>query len=136
MLAGSTRSGFTEGGLSPVLPDGAPLGLATATDDLQQETNRTGGWGPNTRVWRLYAYGPVSALVPGGAINNVNYVAVWVVDDLFETDGNPLVDENEVLTLHAVGYGPMNTRKVMEATLVRVSSAQGGVRWLSWRELR
>ncbi|MDP6606350.1 MAG: PilX N-terminal domain-containing pilus assembly protein [Dehalococcoidia bacterium] len=135
VLAGSMRSGFTEGALSPVLPDGTILGLATVTADLQQETNRT-GWGPNTPVWRLYAYGPISALVPGGAINSVNYVAVWVADDPAETDGDPLVDRNDLLTLHAVGYGPLHTRKVVEATLARASGAQGGVRWLSWRELR
>ena len=98
-------------------------------------------WGPNNPRWRLFAYGPLSAMSPTGAVNSAEYVAVWVGDDSQENDDNPLVDGDEsrgpnpgrgVLTLLVHGYG-VSTRRVVEATIAR---AVNGVRVVSWREVR
>jgi hypothetical protein len=98
-------------------------------------------WGPNNPRWRLFAYGPLSAMSPAGGVNSAEYVAVWVGDDALENDDNPLVDGDEsrgpnpgrgVLALLVHGYGS-STRRVMEAT---ISRAANGVRVVSWREVR
>jgi len=98
-------------------------------------------WGPNNPRWRLFAYGPLSAMSPAGAVNSAEYVAVWVGDDSQENDDNPLVDGDEsrgpnpgrgMLALLIHGYG-ISTRRVVEATIAR---AANGVRVISWREVR
>ncbi|MFL6280506.1 MAG: hypothetical protein ACJ731_10375, partial [Vicinamibacterales bacterium] len=39
-------------------------------------------------------------------------------------DGNPLVDTDGTLTLHAEAIGPSGTRKVIEVTVARTSSTE------------
>ena len=124
VLSGSVQSGFVEGSLNPVLPDGTRLSLATVTRSLQNDTDALGVWGANNPRWRLYAYGPLANLLPSGAINSMVYIAVWVGDDPSETDGAPSVDSNGVLTLHAEAYGPSKTRKVVEVTVERISRTE------------
>ncbi|HVQ14868.1 MAG TPA: pilus assembly PilX N-terminal domain-containing protein [Vicinamibacterales bacterium] len=103
---------------------------------------RTAGrpWGPNNPRWRLFAYGPLSAM-RSGAIDSREYVAVWVGDDPQENDDDPLVDGDEsrgpnpgrgVLTLLVHAYG-ISTARGVEATVAR---AGNGVRVISWREIR
>ena len=98
-------------------------------------------WGPNNPRWRLFVFGPLSAMSPSGSIDSAEYVAVWVGDDPQENDDNPLVDGDEsrgpnpgrgVLTLRVQAYGVLALREV-EAT---VSRAGSGVRVVSWREIR
>lgn len=104
---------------------------------------RTAGrpWGPNNPRWRLFAYGPLSAMSRLGAIDSAEYVAVWLGDDPLENDDNPLVDGDEsrgpnpgrgVLTLLVHAYG-VSTVRAVEATVAR---AANGVRVVSWREVR
>ena len=50
------------------------------------------------------------------------YVLVLVGDDPSETDGNPLLDTNGVLTLHAEAWGAGGSHKVVEVTVARTSS--------------
>ena len=98
-------------------------------------------WGPNNPRWRLFAYGPLSAMSRSGTIDSAEYVAVWVGDDPLENDDDPLLDGDEsrgpnpgrgVLTLLVHAYG-ISTVRVMEATVAR---AANGVRVVSWREVR
>lgn len=124
VLSGSVRSGFVDGSLNQVLPDGIWLSLATATRSLQDDTDALGVWGANNPRWRLYAHGPLAKLLPSGVINSTVYIAVWVGDDPSENDGDPSVDSNGVLTLRADAYGPSNTRKVVEVTVERTSRAE------------
>jgi hypothetical protein len=104
---------------------------------------RTAGrpWGPNNPRWRLFAFGPLSAMSRSGAIDSAEYVAVWVGDDPQENDDDPLVDGDEsrgpnpglgMLTFRVHAYG-VSTVRVVEATVAR---AANGVRVLSWREVR
>jgi hypothetical protein len=44
--------------------------------------------------------------------------------DINNTDGNPLVDTNGTLTVHAEAVGPSGTRKVVEVTVARTSSTE------------
>lgn len=98
-------------------------------------------WGPNNPRWRLFAYGPLSAMSRSGAVDSAEYVAVWVGDDPQENDDNPMVDGDEsrgtnpgrgVLTLLVHAYG-ISTVRMVEATVAR---AANGVRVVSWRESR
>lgn len=111
-----------------------------STTDMDARTAER-PWGPNNPRWRLFAYGPLSAMSPAGAINSAEYVAAWVADDPQENDSNPLVDGDEsegpnpgrgVMTVLVHGYG-IGTRRVVEATISRTAN---GVRIVSWRELR
>lgn len=114
--------------------------VTCSTTDMDARTGAR-PWGPNNPRWRLFAYGPLSAMSPSGAVDSAEYVAVWVGDDPQENDDNPLVDGDEsqgpnpgrgVLTLLVHGYG-IGTRRVVEATIARTTD---GVRMLSWREVR
>ena len=141
VLTGSVASSFTDLTRMPTLPDGSTLDLASATAELQGEIDAANRWNANNPRWRLYAYGPLSDLTPTGSVRSRAYVAVWVADDPADGapdatagDGNPLFDTNGVLTLRAEAYGPMNSRRVVEATVAR--TGQASVRVLSWRELR
>jgi len=125
ILTGTLTSGFVDGTMTPTLPGGgAQINLATATAQLQSQTSTLNLWGANNPTWRLYAYGPVTNLLPTGTIDSWMYLAVWVADDPSEIDGNPLADTNGVITLHSEAYGPGGTRKIVEVTVARTSSTE------------
>ncbi len=69
-------------------------------------------------------------MLPNDRIDSNMYVVVWVADDpadgvdLNTPDGNPLIDSNGVLTLHAEAFGPGGTRKTIEVTIARTSSTE------------
>jgi len=80
-------------------------------------------------VWQLFAYGPVSDLLPNGTVSSPIYVVVMIGDDPSETDGQPLVDGNTasnpgsgVLALRAEAFGPHGTHRIVEATIARTVS--------------
>lgn len=124
ILNGSVKSGFLDDSLAPTLPNGTTLDLTKATTNLQKETDALNLWGANTPIWAIYAYGPLSELLPTGTIDSPTYVVVWAGDDPSETDGDPRIDGNGVVTLHAEAYGPAGTRKVVEVTVSRTSSTE------------
>ena len=142
-LNGTEQSSFVDGGPSGMrtLPDGATVNLSellnlarcgrpgacSAGDIATNSPERA--WAENNPVWQLYAYGPVSELLPSGTVNSPIYVAVMVGDDPSETDGNPLMDGNSganpgsgVLSLRAEAFGPHGTHRVIEATVARTLS--------------
>lgn len=137
ILTGTAQSGFTDGSsTSPItLPGGGTMtlccGTNTATAQLQADTDTLNLWGANNPRWRLFAWGPVSDMLPANQIQSAMYVAVWVADDPADApppglvaDGNPLSDANGTLTLHAEALGPGGTRKVIEVTVARTSSTE------------
>ncbi len=97
-------------------------------------------WGSNNPRWQLYGYGKLENVLSGVVIDSPYYVIVLVGDDPSENDGNPLLDarpENPgsgILVLRAEAFGPRATHKILELTISRTS--YGGVRVVSWRELR
>jgi hypothetical protein len=106
-------------------------------------------WGANNPRWQLYAYGPMSDMLPTTSIDSRAYVVVWIADDLAESDDNPLNDGLDgvgcapgaecinlgkgVISVLAHAYGPGGVVRIIEATLSRSAA---GVRVLSWRERR
>jgi hypothetical protein len=161
VLAGDVRSAFADGEPSGVraIPGGGAIDLTTATNQLncgldsdctvaQIEANtRERPWGANNALWRLFAYGPVGNIVHF-ARPAPCYLAVWLADDAREDDEDPLSDAGKdapghgVLRVRAAAYGPLGTRRAIEAELVRGCLAEEeaecpmGIRVQSWRELR
>lgn len=144
ILNGSTKSAFIDG------PAGVRTLSAGTTLDLNEATNMANcgktsacsaaemdavtddrPWGKNNPRWQLYAYGPLSDIVPTNTVNSEMYVVVWAGDDPSENDDNPLVDGNAqtnlgtgVMTLRAAAFGPGGAHKVIEVTLSRTDSTE------------
>jgi len=142
LLAGTMQSSFIDGAMTDTktLPGGGQIKLCcgdnTATDLLQKETDTLNLWGGNNPQWKLFAWGPMTELLPDTRLDSPFYVAVWVADDpadaIPDAQGNPgaapdnnaLADSNGTLTLHAEAIGPTGTRKVVEVTVARTSSTE------------
>lgn len=124
VLGGTSTSGWIDGTTSPTLPDGTSLNLTSETARLQSETDGLDLWGANDPIWRLYAYGPITGLLPTDTINSLNYVVVWIGDDPSEIDNNPSADTNGVMTLHAEAFGPQGSKKVIEVTVARTTATE------------
>jgi hypothetical protein len=139
VLAGIVRSGFADGPPSGArtLADGTQLDLGVVTASTRRP------WGANNPVWQLFAYGPLSNLLPDGAVRSGFYVIVMAADDASENDGDPLHDGDDpaantgsgVLALRAEAFGPRGIHAVVEATVARRTGADG-VRIVSWRAVR
>jgi len=145
ILDGSTTSSFVDG--SPgmrTLPDGSKLNLVEATAmvrcgkttcsdaDIDTATDER-PWAKNNPRWQLYAYGPVSDLIPTSTLNSNVYVIVWIGDDPSENDSKPLTDGDEtaganpgkgVVSMLAYAYGPTGVRRVIETTLARTDTTE------------
>jgi hypothetical protein len=120
---GNLQSSFTDGTTLVKLPDGTTIDVAKERDRLQAETNAANIWGVNNPVWQIYAYGPLSSILPDGVDSPV-YEAVFLADDPSDTDGNPSIDSNGVLTLRAEAWGLNGSHKVIEVTIARTSSTE------------
>jgi hypothetical protein len=155
-----------DGSAGSPLADGPPGGVRTLADgsplDLGQVVNMTNcrkvtlcsasnlrdvtaerPWGANNPVWRLFAYGPLSSLLPARQIDSAYYIVVMVADDPSENDNDPLHDGRTednlgtgVLALRAEAFGPRGTHQAIEMTLERSGGVQAGFQVLSWRLLR
>ena len=154
VLAGVSTSPFIDGAAgSRRLPDGSPLDLSQATDELNcghpscsdadlVAASEERPWGANNPVWRLYAHAPLAALGSSQAGKVDVYVVVWVADDPLENDGLPFVDGDEtrgpnpgrgLVQIRAHAYGPAGAQRIVEASVRRAGSR---VDVLSWRERR
>jgi hypothetical protein len=144
ILDGSVTSSFVDG--APVgqrtLPDGRKLDLTEATNYIRcyKTTSCSDGdmnsaniapWGANNPRWQLYAFGPVSDMLPTDTINSNMYVIVWAADDPSENDGKPLEDGTTidnpgrgVISLLAHAYGPDGSERVIEMTVARTNTTE------------
>jgi len=147
VVSGAVPSTFVDGASSGsrLLPggDSATLccGSGSLTADVQQRAYGGADWGADTPVWRLFAWGPATAWLGTGRIHSVVYVAVWVADDPHDGDGNPAVDTNRTVAVHAQAFGVGGGRRVIETLVHRpLLGATGvpsaGVRNVVWREIR
>ena len=156
ILRGNARSAFIDGLPTGVrtLPDGSKLDLDKATNmldcgkadvcsdaDYNVSTDER-PWGMNNPRWKLYAYGPMSSMLPTNTINSSDYVVVWIADDPSETDNDPTTDgapgqncangDNTcaanpglgVLAMHAESFGPGGTHRVIEVTVARTDTTE------------
>jgi hypothetical protein len=135
ILTGTAQSDFSTGSSTSAitLPTGGSItlccGANTATGQLQADTDTLNLWGANNPRWKLFAWGPLSTMLPINQIDSPMYVAVWIADDPADgtggvIDGDPLSDVNGTLTLHAEAIGAKGTRKVIEVTVARTSSTE------------
>jgi hypothetical protein len=152
VLDGTTTSAFIDGLPSGVrdLPDGTRLNLTEATNMLRCGKTTTCAdselilntderpWGSNNPRWQLYAYGPLTDMIPTETINSAMYVIVWAADDPAENDNNPLKDGDTpvedpdgignpgkgVMMLLAHAYGPGGVRRVIEVTVGRTDTTE------------
>ena len=130
ILAGAVQSSFVDGARDgqKVIPAGPYItlccGTSSATGQLQSQTDTANLWGLDNPRWQLFAWGPLSEMLPDNEVNSPMYVAVWIADDPAEADSNPLADSNGVLTLHAEAFGATGTRKVIEVTVSRTSGTE------------
>lgn len=161
VLSGDVRSPFADGEPSGVrvIPGGGAIDLTAETNQLNcrhdsdctvaeiESNTRERPWGANNAHWRLFAYGPVGNIVHF-ARPAPCYLAVWLADDAREDDADPLSDAgvpapgHGVLRVRAAAYGPLGTRRAIEAEVVRHCLAGDepecpmGIRVQAWRELR
>ena len=133
VLAGSRRSALWAGSTTRRLAGGATLDLGRLTVELQRRGAGASGAGRGLR-WRLYAHGPLSAILPREPSLGLLRVAVWLADDPAETDGDPWRDTNGVVVLHAAGVGPALAQRAVQATLRR--PAAGRITPVSWTLVR
>jgi hypothetical protein len=130
ILSGAERASFADGARDgqKTVPGGSMVtlccGTSSATGQLQLETDTANLWGANNPRWSLFSWGPVADMLPQGEIDSPMYVAVWVADDPYEDDSDPLADQNGTLMLRAEAYGPSGTRKVVEVTVARTSGTE------------
>ena len=152
ILNGSVTSAFIDG--PPFgqrsMPNGSTIDLTEATNmvrcgkittcsdtDLTAYTDER-PWGSNNPVWQLYAYGPLSDMLPTNTINSNVYVVVWIADDPAESDCNPLQDGlapacgntgtvnpgRGVISMLAQAYGPGGVQRTIEVTLARTDTTE------------
>jgi len=120
-----TLSAFVDTATTVTLPNSSQqINLLSATCSMQRATNTLDLWGANDPTWRLFAWGSLDSILPNQPIDSSMYVAVWIADDPADGDGNPSMDTNGTLTLHAEAYGPSGTRKVIEVTVARTASTE------------
>ena len=123
VLAGRRRATVWDNQTTRPLADGAVLDLHAATDALTSAGAGGSGAGRGLR-WRLYAHGPLSAVLPRDPSGGLLHAAVWVADDAADADGDPLRDANGVLVLHAAAIGPALAQRAVQATLARPAAGQ------------
>lgn len=118
VLSGTALSTFTDGapGGRRGLGDGSVLDLGVLGSEMAI----------NSPTWRLFAFGPLSQIQPAEDLRSDGYLVVWVRSGPAEDAGS--------LALRGEAFGVAGTRRAVEAT-VRKTEA-GGVRMLSWREVR
>ena len=70
------------------------------------------------------------------------YVVAWVLDDRDDTDGNPLADSNDRISLRVESVGALGVRKTIETLVSRApldvaaGSRLPGLELLLWRSVR
>jgi hypothetical protein len=97
-------------------------------------------WGRNNPRWQLYGYDVIQDLLPPGRIDSRIFVAVWVADDPFENDDDPMRDGalpsnpgRGAAIVRAHAYGPGGQQRIVEGVVARNGKR---LHLLSWRELR
>jgi hypothetical protein len=129
-------STFDDGFASVRLPDGRVVSLGTLTAERQRDSDALAGpaaYRADSPRWRLFAHAPIQDLVPAPAPGAPLYLIVWVGDDGADGDGDPAVDANGRIQVHAEAIGASGARRGVEALIER--SGSGVIRMISWRRV-
>lgn len=156
ILKGNVQSAFIDGPPfgQRTLPDGTKIDLTEATNLVRcgktatcSDTDITTStpdrpWGANNPRWQLYAYGPLSDMLPTGTINSNMYVIAWIADDPSEDDGDALTDGGPpvgcdpktdptcvnngkgVIAMMAQAFGPGGIVRTIEVTMARTDTTE------------
>ena len=145
VIAGTKQSAFVDGAPSGVrtLPSGGTIDLTRATNMLNcgatsqcspsamNAWTADRPWAENNPRWKLYAYGPVDAMIETGTVSSPLYVVVWASDDQAENDDDPTLDGTAitnpgrgVIALRAEAFGPGGTHKVIEVTVAKTDATE------------
>ena len=141
--ATTSLSDFDDGQSVPRAPDGLTLNLAQLTSRRQAESDALYPNSPNRPVWHLFAHAPLNRIVPGVDAGSP-YVVVWISDDVDEVDGDPAIDSNDVVVIHAEAFGIRGGKRAIEVTIYREEAMAAGlpgvmrsdVQVLAWHEVR
>ena len=151
MLKGNVTSAFIDGPASGTrtMPNGQKLDLTELTNSMRCGKTVCSDadlfaltpdrpWGKNNPRWQLYAYGPLSDMLPTGTINSSDYVIVWIADDPSENDGDAVTDGGApicsdagcsnpgtgVIAMLAQAYGPDGVTRRIQVTLARTDTTE------------
>ena len=143
ILTGVAKSSFSDGAASGTrtLPDGSQIDLSAATNMLNCNKVTTcsatemNAWsmerpyGVNNPRYQLFAYSPLADIIETGTVLSPMYVAVWIADDIAETDGDPLTDGGTangrgVLLMRAEAFGPGGAHATIEVTVGRTDTTE------------
>jgi hypothetical protein len=139
----SSASDFNDGQIAPRGPDGTALDLAQLTMTRQAESDAVYPNVADRPVWRLYAHATLNRIA-GRAASGAPYVVVWIADDPGDLDGNPAVDTNDVVMLHAEAFAVRSGNRSVSATIHREEAMAAGfpgvmrsdVRVIAWHEVK
>jgi hypothetical protein len=123
VLAGRRRAALWDNRTTRQLAGGAVLDLDAATAALERAGAGASRAGRGLR-WRLYAHGPLGAVLPRDPSGGLLHTAVWIADDAADPDGDPLTDANGTVVLHAAAIGPALAQRAVQATLARPAAAE------------
>ncbi len=134
---------FNDGQAMPRGPDGSTLNLAQLTIQRQAESDAMRPAAPDRPVWRLYAHAPFGRMVAASG-TAAPYVVVWLADDPDDLDGDPAVDTNDVVLVHAEAFGVRAGRRAIDVTIQREEAMAAGfpgvmrsdVHVIAWHEGR
>jgi hypothetical protein len=127
---GSQTSVLFDVSAAPMTSWGLTVDLAGLTAALQREEDARPPQGDSTR-WRLFLAGTPDVL--DRTAGAPPFLVAWVGDDCDETDGDPAVDVNGVLRVHALALAPAGIRAEREVVVGRAVDT-GAVRLVSWRD--
>ena len=134
VLAGRVASRLTGPFQLPPVVGAMPLDVPVMTTALQEDTYGGDPFGANTPRWRLFGHGVPGVDLPFGGLSEQVFVLTWVSDDVAETDGDPLADNNGVVVIRARAIGLRRSQSDIQAVVARV--APGVIRLVSWRVIR
>lgn len=134
VLNGTERSTFDSGPTVRSLPGRGTVDLPAITASLQAASDGFARLGANNPVWRLFAWGWLSEL-SGDEDVGLPFAAVWVSDDLGETDNDPQADSNGRICLRAVAFGPAAAERAVDVAVAQITDPVG-VKVIAWRAMR
>lgn len=138
----SSSSDFNDGQITPRGPDGTALNLVQLTMKRQAESDAVYPNVADRPVWRLYAHATLNRIA-GRAASGAPYVVVWIADDPDDLDGDPAVDTNDIVLLHAEAFAVRSGMRAVGATIHREQAMAAGfpgmmrsdVHLIAWHEM-